>query len=713
VRIGGDEVDDIDADTLRELARERVGRQLDGIGELEQLVGVGGMAAVYRVCNEQGDPVAVKLMHEHLSENTSLRERFLREATILDQVDHPNSVQVYGTGELASGEAYFVMELLEGIEVGTVWKRKETFPTGGALRIIVQVLDCLDAYHEAGVLHRDLKPGNLFLTEEGLVKLIDFGLARFRVEGRATTKKGTALGTPAYMAPEQALGKQEQVDERTDIFGVGATLFALLAGQPLFDIGTADAALVQAATSRPDSLADHAPHLPDAVIEFVDRSISWERGDRYQSAAEMRQAARDLLESEELERDTDVASPEPAGENDDDQAQKVGWVGVMQDFFSDIATILETLSRAPDDDTSRQNLKNAFNKIRLAAGRRDEPITWEVLPHSFEMNGQVVWEPDGPFEEVPHTLFDSGIRTLTVRDSLRFGEFVAFVQWLSHDLGEPLPEEDNPATRFRNMGLSSIDAEIVDVFTWTATDDLPDPGRHYREVAERAVDYLHDSDGMWDGLENLVDAEAAGDVESRGASVSNKIDRLATEFLRSPKGILSKTDASQLYRQIRKQREDWDDWLGPVLADIWQHTHDSEMEPTSAPAELVDYYLEDDRVEPLVRILADAQQRLEGEARREFLERALPADRLDDILTTILQAASVAPPEVHRQLVDALTDLVAGLPSSYNETVERLYHDGGELLREVLEGYLDGLGARDETVEMQGFDPGGSSDLRE
>jgi serine/threonine protein kinase len=705
-------VDDIDADTLRELAQAREGLQLDEVGDLEKLVGVGGMAAVYRVRDEHGNPVAVKLMHEHLSTNTSLRERFLREATILDQVDHPNSVQVYGTGELDSGEAYFVMELLDGIEVGTVWKRKETFPTGGALRIIVQVLDCLDAYHEAGVLHRDLKPGNLFLTEEGLVKLIDFGLARFRVEGRATTKKGTALGTPAYMAPEQALGKQEQVDERTDIFGVGATLFALLSGQPLFDIGTADAALVQAATSRPDSLADHAPHLPDTVIDFVDCSISWERADRFQSAAEMRQVAQDLLESEKLERDTDMTSPEPVAEGGDDQEEKVGWVGVMQDLFSDIAIILETLSQAPDDDASRQNLKNAFNKIRLAAGRRDEPIAWEVLPHSFEMEGEVVWEPEGPFEEVPYTLFDAGLRKLTVRDSVRFGEFVAFVQWLNQDLGEPLPEEDNPATQFRNLGLSSIDAEIVDVFTWKVTDDLPDPGRHYREVAERAVDYLHDSDGMWDGLENLVDAEASSNVDRHGASVSNKIDRLATEFLRSPKGILSKTDASRLYRQIREQREKWEDRFGAVLADVWHQAHGSDRLPTHIPSDLVDYYLDDDRTKELVRILDDTQRRLDGKARTDFVECALPAGRLGDLLKAILQAASVEPPEVRRQVLDALAELVANLPASYHETVENLYHDGGDLLREVLEGYLDRVGASDETVEMEGFDPAGP-DLRE
>ncbi len=699
-------MDDIDSDTLRELAKQRVGTTLREVGRLERLVGVGGMAAVYRVDDEDGEAVAVKLMHEHLSNNTSLRERFLREATILDQVDHPNSVTVYATGENADGEAYFVMELLEGIEVGTVWKRKGTFPTGGALRIVHQVLDCLDAYHRAGVLHRDLKPGNLFLTQAGIVKLIDFGLARYRVEGRATTKKGTALGTPAYMAPEQALGKQEQVDERTDVFGVGATLFALLAGQPLYDIGTADAALVQAATSRPDSLADHAPHLPESVVDLVDRAIAWERVDRFESAAEMRDRVEQLLETESFDRDAEVASPKPPpDQSDQPQRDKVGWVGVMRDFFDDITGILETLRRAPDDETSRQDLKNAFNKVRLAAGRRDEPIAWRILPHSFEMDGQVVWEPEDDLEQVPYNLFDAGFRRIRVDQGLRFGEFVTFVRWLNRESLEALPAAETLATRFRALAFPSIEAEIVDHFEWRANDADRAPGEVYRALAERAVDYLHDSEGMWDGLENLVDQQDETEVGSRRASVSNKIDSLATDFLRSPKGILSKRGASTLYETIRRERDPWEGRFAAVLADIWEAEHGTDRLPVATARELLDHFLDDDRARPFVELAGAVHARLEGEAAGAWAAQVIPEQRLADLVPAILREVGSESTEERTRCFETLSRVIADLPEARRDEIAELRDESSETIREILAPYFDAESRPDEidqTVEMQG-----------
>jgi len=685
-------VDHIDTETLRELARDRVGLAIEGVGELCELVGVGGMAGVYRTERPDGQPVAVKLMHEHLSSNTSLRERFLREATILDQVDHRNAVKVYGTGEIDSGEAYFVMELLEGIEVGTVWKRKDSFPIGGALRIVAQVLDCLDAYHEAGVLHRDLKPGNLFLTEEGIVKLIDFGLARFRVEGRATTKKGTALGTPAYMAPEQALGKQEQVDRRTDVFGVGATLFALLSGRPLYDIGTADAALVQAATSRPDSLADHAPQLPESIIELVDTATEWDREARFQSASVMRDAVKSVLESENLQGDTDVTSPDPPTDAADTARPKIGWIGVMRGFFDDVTGIIDDLETASEHESSRRDLKNTYNKIRLAARRRNRPIKWKVLPHSFEMDGEVVWEPEGRLQDAPYSLYAAGVRSIRLDEDLRFSEFVTLIQWMTEDTQATLPTEDDLATRFRDFSLNAVDVEIVDVFQWTGVDTDEEVGEEdYAALAESAVDYLHRSEGMWDGLENLVDSTAeAGEVDGTDtpASVSNKIDELATEFLRSPKGILSKRGASALYETIREQARDWNDRFGGVLADIWGSEMPADRRPATTIRELVAYYLNDDRALEAVGILRDAHMRLDGEARTELVAEAFPEPKLRGILTSCLEEAAVAADEVQEQTTDALAALLESLPAEYADSIADLYRDGGEPVRRVLQPYL-------------------------
>ncbi|MFB6373645.1 MAG: serine/threonine protein kinase, partial [Bradymonadaceae bacterium] len=286
---------DLDSAKLRSLAKQRLGVVLDEVGELEDMVGHGSIGAVYRATNSAGQPVAVKIMHEHIKTNENLRDRFMREATILDQVDHPNSIEVYGTGEAETGEKYFVMELLEGEEVAAIWSREGAFEVEKAFKIAAQTLDCLEAYHQAEVLHRDLKPSNLFVTHEGLVKLLDFGLARFRVEGLPKTRGGVTMGTPAYMAREQALGRQEKIDVRTDVFGIGAVLYELISGRTIHEIDSVEATLVQAATSRPDPLSTHAPDVPEAAAAIVDKAVNHDRADRYQSAGEMRDAIREFL----------------------------------------------------------------------------------------------------------------------------------------------------------------------------------------------------------------------------------------------------------------------------------------------------------------------------------------------------------------------------------------------------------------------------------
>ena len=696
-------MDEIDAEKLRALAMERVGLVLEGVGELDKLVGVGGMAAVYRATGGD-DPVAVKLIHEHLSTNSSLRKRFLREATILDQVDHRNSVQVYGTGESEAGEAYFVMELLEGVEVDVVWKRKDEFPIRGALRIAFQVLDCLDAYHRADVLHRDLKPGNLFLTGDGTVKLIDFGLARFRVEGEATTKKGTALGTPAYMAPEQALGKQDQVDERTDVFGVGATLFALLTGRPLHDVGAADAALVQAATSRPDSLHDHAPRVPGEVAELVDTALAWDRADRFQSAAEMRDAVRDLLETDDTKRAPEVVSSPGDGSGGPADSQvprpKVGWAGVISDFFADITDVLFALRNRDEIEAPWQTLKNAFTKLRLAHKRRRRPLEWRVLPHSFEMDGNPVWEPENLLADRPYQLYRAGFRRIRVTDGLTFEQLISFVRWLGFDTDTTLRGEDDPATRFRELGLVGFEARIVAVFRWGQPTARPYPAYEgYGDLAEKAIDYLHRDEGMWAGLENLVDssADASGQASQHAAdsaSMSTKIDRLATDFLRSPKGVLSKRFASSLHKSIQAQSDDWNNRFGSVLADIWRERPPGPELPSGELRSWVASALENQRVQQAFEVLLDAYNRLEDpDLRSSLVDDGLGGANLTTLLRLLYDAEREGGMDDADIVADALSQIIGSLPRSYLETIGMKYRNGGPLVKRAVRPYLERYGS--------------------
>ena len=622
-------VDDIDLERLEALAEGRIGLPVEGFGELEEIIGVGGIGAVYRASGNADGPVAVKVMHGHLATNETLQERFLREATILGQVDHKNSVKVYGTGEIGLGDPYFVMELLDGVEVGTIWRVKDRFPMRNALQIVVQALDCLEAYHQADVLHRDLKPENLFLTHDGIVKVIDFGLARFRVEGQTPTKAGTALGTPAYMAPEQALGKQDMIDVRTDIFGLGATLYALLTGDPLHDVEAADAALIQAATEEPDSLSEHAALVPERVADIVDRSLAWERKDRFQTAGEMRDAIQEYLRSEEADDLDEVAAEAEQrgrdGKREGESAEPApgGWTGVMRDFFEGIEPMLEELQDAEPIDARPRSLKNALAKLRLVIRRRDQPVDWTILPHSIEMDGEVVWMPGRPLERIPYELYRSGFRSLRVTEELTIEEFVGFVRWLGREVLPEGLQTDDPVTRFRERGLTGFDTRIVEVFRW---EERRRPiGSAYdtcEGMAAQAVDYLHGQEGMWRGLENLVDP-SGGDLEvergggEAGVSVSSKIDQPATDFLRSPKGVLSKKWASQLYQSIRSEQEEWGRQFDSVVAEIRAMTNSLE----ELSAELIEEIEEESREENGEGQSGGVDDTLEGlppvQARRE------------------------------------------------------------------------------------------------
>src|SRR5262249_32423679 len=155
--------------------------------------------------------------------------RFLREGYVANKIDHRGRVAILDDDVTELDEPFLVMELLEGETVQQIWKRKgRKIPVAEALWMSAEMLDTLTSFHAEGIVHRDLKPANIFVTRENVVKLLDFGVARMRDAGGDKTRAGTALGTPSFMAPEQAMGLADGVDGRADLFSVGATLYALL-----------------------------------------------------------------------------------------------------------------------------------------------------------------------------------------------------------------------------------------------------------------------------------------------------------------------------------------------------------------------------------------------------------------------------------------------------------------------------------------------------
>jgi serine/threonine protein kinase len=279
----------------RALAQKRVGETLANKWRIDRLIDVGGMAAVYQATHRNGKKVAIKLLHPFIATHADVRARFLREGYVANQVDHPGAVSILDDDFTPEGAPFLVMELLDGESLdGWMARVGEILPVADVLAVADQVLDVLAAFHARNVIHRDIKPGNLFITREGVVKVLDFGLARVRdplISG-SPTATGIVLGTAAYMPPEQAQGKSDQIDARSDLFAVGAVMFRALTGRAVHEGRTPTDRLFQAMKDRAPSLSVVAPHMPMWVVGVVDKALAFDKNDRFASAADMRVAVR-------------------------------------------------------------------------------------------------------------------------------------------------------------------------------------------------------------------------------------------------------------------------------------------------------------------------------------------------------------------------------------------------------------------------------------
>ena len=293
--------EDMDPEELaaRTRAESRVGKVLKEKWRLDALLGIGGMGAVYSAIHRNQKRVAVKMLLPELSGNDEVRQRFLREGYVANTVEHPGAVSVLDDDVTEDGIAFLVMELLEGETLEARWEHKsQRLDALEVLSWIDPLLDVLVAAHKKNIVHRDIKPENIFLTKDGKLKVLDFGIARiYEMSTRPTTRAGSILGTPAFMAPEQANAKWDEVDQRTDLWAVGATMFTLLSGKHVHEAGTGNDQLIRSATTPARSLATVTTGLPRSVIALVDRALAFERDHRWPDAATMQEAVRGALSS--------------------------------------------------------------------------------------------------------------------------------------------------------------------------------------------------------------------------------------------------------------------------------------------------------------------------------------------------------------------------------------------------------------------------------
>ncbi|WP_329314051.1 protein kinase [Streptomyces sp. NBC_01278] len=271
--------------------------------QLRDLLGAGGMASVYLAYDSALDrQVAIKTLHSDLGREQSFRERFRREAQAVAKLSHTNIVSVFDTGEgevtfsgPGAGDAavmpYIVMEYVEGQPLGSVLdadvRQYGAMPADKALKVTADVLAALETSHEMGLVHRDIKPGNVMMTKRGVVKVMDFGIARAMQSGvTSMTQTGMVVGTPQYLSPEQALGRG--VDARSDLYSVGIMLFQLLTGRIPFDADSPLAiayAHVQEEPVAPSSINRSVTPAMDALVA---RALKKNPNERFPTAAAMR-----------------------------------------------------------------------------------------------------------------------------------------------------------------------------------------------------------------------------------------------------------------------------------------------------------------------------------------------------------------------------------------------------------------------------------------
>ena len=288
---------DLESTPALEQARARVGDVLKGKWKLDRVIGIGGMGAVYAATHRNGRRCAIKVLLPLHGADRKTVQRFLKEGYVANEIGHPDTVEIHDDDFTDDGLPFLVMELLDG---ESLTERLEAPPhrldEREAVRIAVDLLDVLEAAHLRGIVHRDVKPDNVFVLTTGKVKLLDFGIARLRTmtAAGATTASGALLGTPSFMAPEQARGRIDEIDARSDVFGVGATLFAALSGQAVRDADTVNEILLHAMTQPARPLAEVAPEISSGLAAIVDRALAFSREGRWASAAAMRDTLMDL-----------------------------------------------------------------------------------------------------------------------------------------------------------------------------------------------------------------------------------------------------------------------------------------------------------------------------------------------------------------------------------------------------------------------------------
>ncbi len=282
---GGDEIR-MGQNTFRYFAGDARIPDLDIPGYiLEDILAEGGMGAIFRARNrDTGQEAAIKILHPGYAKHEEFVGRFIQEARAAGRLAHPNIIKVYNVGKTTNGRYYFTMELVRG---STLTQKIALLTPQETARMFLDIADALDYAHKRGIIHRDIKPDNILIGQDGEPKLTDLGIAV--LDQQDVTQSGPrVLGTPHYMSPEQASGKT--ITAATDLYSLGATFFHAFAGQPLFDAPDPQQIMIKHVRERPRKLHTVAPQVPAEIALIVDRCLEKDPDKRYADAGRLRAA---------------------------------------------------------------------------------------------------------------------------------------------------------------------------------------------------------------------------------------------------------------------------------------------------------------------------------------------------------------------------------------------------------------------------------------
>ncbi len=262
------------------------GSIIDGAYRLNRVLSQGGMGTVYEAIQLRlNRRVAVKIMAAELTENPDAMARFRREVKVTAQLAHPNVVQLLDYGSTTSGQPYLVTEFLEGEDLEQRLERVSQMLLSSVLPLLRQMVSALAAIHAKGIVHRDFKPGNVLLLQiDGaidFVKVVDFGISKIRNSDTKLTKSSTMIGTPEYMSPEQALGRVDDVDHRSDQWALACTVWRMLCGHAPFTGNHINVLIDRVVNEDPPRLLDLAPHVVPQVEKVLRRAMAKRQSQRF------------------------------------------------------------------------------------------------------------------------------------------------------------------------------------------------------------------------------------------------------------------------------------------------------------------------------------------------------------------------------------------------------------------------------------------------